>query len=114
MITVKFNSHEEFIAEVAKDAGNVERGIVRVTQEVSMTKMAPLRRLTVLATAVVVQREVERQLIRLERYCGELWGDGFSEMDKKTHEQAEQTISLIERNLKQCGLEIRAGVIEER
>lgn len=70
MATVKFNDIEEFCAEMEKDASDIERRIVRTTTMTRTSSLSPnIRHIIALATY-----SVDGQVIRLESYCGDLWG----------------------------------------
>ena len=108
MATVKFTDAAEFTAELGKDWGLVERAIVRlttVTRPAREVDIPELRHVSVVATALV-----DGRIVRLDRYCGQLWG--VPEGDKQVLELAGQVQRLIEEFCVEAGLEVRAGVYE--
>lgn len=107
MATVKFNSVEEFLEELEKERGNIRLNIVRLTNVWSpIPNLAPIRALSVVATA-----KVKEDIIRLNRYCGQIWD--IEHTDKDTYDRAEAVHKRIEEAAEKLGLEVRAGVWEE-
>jgi len=107
MATVRFTSVEEFIEELKKERGNIHLKIVRLTNLFSpIPNLAPIKSLTVVATV-----KVRDDIIRLTRYCGQIWD--MEGQDKDTHERAEAARKRIEEAAKTLGIEIRAGIWEE-
>ena len=111
MITVKFNQVSEFLDELKLERERKRVvGPIRLTTLYSRDKnITSVRLLTVLATAVV---DVDgcKQIIRLERFCGDLWGRG--DLDNKTYENQRKIYKEIEEKAQELNLEIRAGVYE--
>jgi len=108
MPTIKFNSVTEFCEEMEKDQHEIDRGIVRITNLYQKSKLSPnIHDLTVLASF-----SVKGQVIRLERYCGQIW-EINTEADQKILERADEIQSLIEHECREAGLEVRAGSLEE-
>ena len=103
---VKFNDPREFIEELKKDAGLVSRGIVRITQQVTCSGKMPIKYLSVVGTTQVINT-----VVRLDRYCGEIWN--IPHVDQKTCAKAEELIVNLKTELESAGLEVRAGIIEE-
>lgn len=69
---VQFNDIGEFIGNLAKDRESVNGRIVRVTNLYRQSALAPsIRHLSVIATT-----RISGELVRLEVYCGDLWGLG--------------------------------------
>lgn len=107
MAVVKFNSVEEFLEEVEKDRSNTHLKIVRLTNVwAAIPNLAPIRALSVVATA-----KVKEDIVRLDRYCGQIWNIGSQ--DEGTYKRAEAVRKQIEEAAKKLGIEIRAGVWEE-
>lgn len=107
MATVKFTSIEEFLEELEKEGGNIHLKIVRLTNLFSpIPNLAPIRSLTVVATV-----KVRDDIIRLNRYCGQIWD--MEGTDKETYERAETAHKRIEEAAKKLGIELRAGIWEE-
>jgi len=114
---VKFNQVEEFCDELRKEKDNIERRIVRLTNLYIPSKLsANIRHAKVLATFLVgafpgAVPPVQPQIVRLERYCGDIWEPGGT--DKRALEKAEEVSKKIEAVCQELGLEVRLGVIED-
>lgn len=107
-VTVLFNQVEEFTAELEKDAGKVERGIVRLTKIFEGTKISPnIHHVSVFSTYTV-----EGQLITLKRYCGDIWEMEQGRDEEEVIAKADGYIELIEEACKRLKLEVRAGAIQ--
>jgi hypothetical protein len=108
MASVSFNSVAEFVEELRKDSGRVERGIVRLTNLYTPARESPsIRYLSVVATCLV-----DGHIIRLDRFCGTIWGlDG--DRDREVYEKAGQYQREIEAACGELGLEVRSGVFEK-
>lgn len=105
---VKFNSTEEFCEELRKDAFKVDRGIVRVTNLFRVSGLSPsIRHLIVVATY-----SAEGQVVKLERYCGDIWGIN-KEADDKVLSKAQAFHDFIISTCQELCLELRAGTLEE-
>lgn len=113
MPTVKFNSPDEFCEELQKDQEKVARRIVRCTNQTQSSRLsANIKLVTVLATYAVRNSELRIvDLVRLERFCGELWGINEEE-DQKVWDRAEEIRKKIEAVCAASGLELRAGNID--
>lgn len=105
-MTVKFNATEEYVNELEKNAPVVHRKIVRVTKRAQITNMYPIQRMYVTATYVA-----EGDIIRLDRYVGDLQGD--KRTDDALYRKADAIINSIEKASKELGLEPRAGMYEQ-
>ncbi len=100
---VTFNHTDEFLEELQKDRAMIDRGIVRVTNQFVHSATSPIRFAHAVATY-----SVDGQVVKLDRYCGELWG--IEREDAKTKAELEATQELVR---KACdGLEVRAGILE--
>lgn len=102
---VNFTDVDEFLDELRKDAGAVDRGIVRVTH-LYRTTLLPMIRSFVVATA-----RVGDTVLQLEIGCGELLGHGGGEHNDKTHASAAKIKAELEAGAHQLGLEVRAGML---
>jgi phage host-nuclease inhibitor protein Gam len=109
MIKVKFNSVAEFCQELKKDAGKVERGILRTTKQTQMSSMSP----NIHYVFALASYSIEGQIVELRKFCGEIWHIREDE-DKKSWDKAEAVLKEIE-DLVQgiAGVEIRAGHLED-
>jgi hypothetical protein len=106
-VTVMFNSVEEFIAELEKDAAKVDRQIVRITNLSEGTNISPnIQHVSVFATYTV-----EGQIIILKRYCGDIWRLG-QQRDKEVLAKAKEHLKTIEEACRRLKLEARAGAIQ--
>jgi len=117
MAIVEFTSVEEFCDELRKEKGNIQRRIVRITNLFTPPHLyRNIRHVKVLATFVVgpftsALVPAEAQIIRLERYCGDVWG--IQVQDDPVFERSRKATEQIEAVCKELGLEVRPGVIEE-
>ena len=106
---VTFNQVKEFIAELYKDEGKVERNLVRCTKLFEASRLSPnIRHVSVFSTY-----SVDGQVITLTRYCGDIWGIN-EERDAEVIAKADQLLMTIEASCKRLGLETRAGMLEEK
>ncbi len=108
MAKVLFNREDEFIKELQTEFKDHPRCIVRVTNCISSSRIAPLKMLYIEATAKTVD---EKDIITLERYCGDLWDR--EEVDGKTYDKSEEILKKIKEACREMNLEVRAGVYEE-
>lgn len=114
MATVKFNHPDEFIDELQKEFGGLKAGLIPTIPPIlrltnlfrTIPEIAPIMSLTVVATI-----RVRDDIIKLERYCGQIWK--MESQDKPTQERAEEVHRKLEEAAKELGLEVRAGVFEE-
>lgn len=109
MAIVKFNAVEEFCAEIENDAQEIDRRIVRTTDVSRISSMTP----NIRHILAVASYSVGEQVVRLECYCGDVWGIN-QEMDKKVFEKAEQIHQTVASTCEALELQNRAGVLEER
>ncbi|MBA7586491.1 hypothetical protein ES708_28493 [subsurface metagenome] len=106
MALVMFNFQDEYINELKK--AKLEQPIVRLTNlQRPIEKIAPLRSLSVVSTAKAANGDI----IKLERYCGQLWG--IETDDEKSWRLAASVHSDIQEACLALKLEVRAGVLEE-
>lgn len=111
MALVKFNDPDEFIEELKKERGNIRLNIVRLTNRwTPIPNVAPIRALSVIATAQVTHG-ITHDIIRLEKYCGNIWDIG--EEDKDTYDRAKQIHDKVEKACQELEIEVRAGIVEE-
>lgn len=105
MAIITFNYPSEFIDELRKEP--LAKPVVRCTNNYRMSeKVAPLRYLTVVATA----KTADGDIIRLDHPCGQLWGTGAE--DDKTNEHAEAVFKQLTEACQELKLELRAGIYE--
>lgn len=119
MLTVRFNTEEEFIAELRQDrqGPGIERAVVRVTTEFRTTAYFPARNVVVVATYKVAGHNT---LVRLDRYVGQVVGyltaDGrqeWHESDRKVLNEARRIEEAIIAAVAGVGCEARAGLLDE-
>ena len=105
MAIIKFNYPDEFIEELTK--AKLAEPIVRLTNLQRMSeKIAPLRSLAVVSTTKAASGDI----IRLEHYCGDLWG--HEREDQKTWDRAKAAGDQITKACDELKLEVRAGILE--
>jgi len=107
MAIVRFNVYDEFLAELTKDIELVDRRIVRITNLCQgSTVSSSLKHLSVVATA-----KVGVDIVRLDVYCGDVWGLNTQHNDV-TRKKAQDIQHRITQAGAQLGFEIRAGILE--
>lgn len=113
MATVKFTSAGEFIDELNKEFGESANAPIPVLNILRLTNLfspipnlAPIRSLTVVATF-----KVRGEIIRLNRYCGQIWD--IEHTDEDTYQRAEAVHKQIKEATSSLGIEVRAGIWEE-
>lgn len=108
MLVVKFNVVEEFCQELEKDVARVYRKIVRLTNQFRASRLSPM----IQHVIVVSTYAADGQIIKLERYCGDIWGinqeqdDGVLEKASTIHRQIEEACAKLD-------LQVRPGCLEE-
>lgn len=108
---IKFNDIHEFLHELRTDYGSRQHrgGILRLTH-VRRADADGICHLSVVAT--ITSRSEPGAIIRLERPCGELWG--LNSPDDKTRGRADEAASMIRNHCAELGIEVRAGMLEDR
>lgn len=99
---VQFTDPEEFLDEVRRDTGLIDRGIVRVT--VRRRVHHPFVALSVVATAAVGPT-----VVALEHRVGEALG---GDPDPDLSARVGARVDALTRELAGLGLDVRAGVLE--
>jgi hypothetical protein len=104
---VVFTEPGEFVADITREhsRGLVERGIVRVTKVGRPAVNGTITRVTVEAAAIV-----DGRCVRLRCCCGELWG---MDADEQVQGRATELVRELERQLRDAGLELRAGLYDD-
>ncbi|MBI4020692.1 MAG: hypothetical protein HY369_00450 [Candidatus Aenigmarchaeota archaeon] len=105
-VKVKFSVVDEFLAELRKNAGQVQGRIVRLTRSHQDDDQSPPRWIAVVAGALV-----SGQLIELSVSCGQDWGKGVSETER-TEKRARETMDRIKKVARTLGLDVRQGHYE--
>jgi hypothetical protein len=105
-ITAHFTDPDEYLEEVLRDLGLIERKIVRVT------KVATPGGPNGVLTNVRVESGYisEGRVTRLVVFCGQLWGHTS---DDEVQERATQVVDKLEAKLGEWGVDVRAGVWED-
>ena len=104
MATIRFHQVSEFLDELRKDRGKVDRGIVRMAFR--HTKNPPLTTLTLVASAVVAGH-----VVTLERRCGEfMFADGPD--SKPVQDRGDEFADMVKQACAEMNLEVRSGVFE--
>jgi len=112
MYTVTFNSPDEYLEELRKDAEvgfGIDRKIVRATIEHRGSPVSPNIRL-VTAVSTYAVNTVTPTVVKLSRFCGQHWGMG-NEHDQQVDQEAEAVLKKVEGVCKELGLDFRAGII---
>lgn len=110
MAIIKFNHVEEWDEELQKDLP--DRCIVRLSYLFKPSRISPnIRHVLLVATHTVTRPGGEpHQLVRFQRYIGDLWGT--KETDDQVMERGEQLKAKIEAVCRQLGVDVRAGIFE--
>lgn len=108
MPIVKFNSVDEFCDELQKDAAKVDRNIVRSTNLFTIHSALP----NVRHVKVLAHYSVQGQIVRLEHYCGDVWGMR-EDQDNEVLGRAGKAQMAVKAACELLGLELRAGSLEE-
>ncbi len=115
---VVFNSEEEFLAELEKDKEQVARNIVRITNEWRRSPDLPITHVLSTAGYVVEFRSMngimKEQLVFLEKYHGDVMGDGKDSVSRRVHEKAQGTIERLGKTLTAAGYDVRPGKYYEK
>lgn len=111
MATVRFNDVEEWSEELRKDLP--DRGIVRLSYLFKPSRISPnIRHVLLVATHIVTRPGgPPHQLVRFEKYVGDLWGLN-QERDKEVMGWGEELKANIEAVCRDLRLDVRAGMIE--
>jgi hypothetical protein len=109
MIIVRFNSVDEFIGELAQS--RPVGGVVRITKLFRRSSFSPaVQHVSVVATFLQDTPPIV-QVVRLERYIGDLWGS--PDQDQKVMDKTNEVVTKLERFVEGCELDWRPGIIEE-
>jgi hypothetical protein len=104
---VRFSDTEEFLEELkheVAEGGPVGR-LVRVTLMRSATSHVPIQRLAVVATF----RSVREEVVRLERYCGDLWD---VTADEETWARGKLMRDRVLEGADELAVDVRSGMLE--
>lgn len=101
---VQFNDINEFLDELEKDRDHIQRGIVRITNQYRTSRLtASIQHLTVVATT-----RISGELVKLNVYCGDLWGLG---KDQPILEKAQDLQRTLVEKCTALSLEVRSGLL---
>lgn len=111
MATVKFNDVEEWSEELRKDVP--DRALVRLSYLFKPSRISPnIRHVLLVATHTVSRPGGEpHQLVRFEKYIGDLWGLN-QERDKEVMRGGEELKARMEAVCRELQIDVRAGLIE--
>ena len=109
---VRFNSVDEFLEELKKDRDDILDSILRVTQSRKDWLDSPsFPRLSVVGTFALDMPRVHPFVVRLDCYCGQIWGVEMK--DAAVLAKARDVQEKIEIICQELGIEVRGGVLEE-
>ncbi len=111
MAILKFSDLEEWSVELHKDVP--DRGIVRLTYVYTPSRVSPnIRHVLLVATHTVTRPGGDpHQVVRFERYIGDLWG--LKEPDDLVMERGEQLKAKLEAVCRSAAVsDVRAGIFE--
>lgn len=111
MATVKFNDVEEWGEELRTDLP--DRGIVRLSYLFKPSRITPnIRHVLLVATHTVTRPGgPPHQLVRFEKYIGDLWGLN-QDTDNQVMERGEELKAKIEAVCRGLHVDVRAGIFE--
>ncbi|MCI0462771.1 MAG: hypothetical protein L0Z62_37970 [Gemmataceae bacterium] len=101
---VQFHAVEEFLAEIARDKEQIDRGILRIS--ILRRFHDPFVHLFLLATAVV-----GGIVVRLDQRLGECFAADAA-ASAGIGKKGEELMARLGREAEQLGLEVRAGFFE--
>lgn len=109
---VRFTEPDEFVDELAREPAAVARKIVRVTQkarptQLGLTQVTVCASAKVLNTAFLVVDQANYDLVKLERYVGDLWGQRGA--DDEVRERAQALVADVTRRAVAAGFVVAAG-----
>jgi len=111
-VIVRFNSVDEFLEELKKDRDDILDSILRVTQSRKDWLDSPsFPRLSVVGTFALDMPRVHPFVVRLDCYCGQIWG--VEKQDAPALARAREVQEKIEDACREMGIEVRGGVLEE-
>ncbi len=105
---VLFNEPKEFLEELSKEAGNVDRRIVRITWLFRQEKNLPLTHVSLVATA-----RIHDDVVRLEARCGTVMAGCTHDEAGQLDAKAREIESLVQEECRRLGLDVRAGILED-
>jgi hypothetical protein len=104
-MTVRFNSVQEFEAELRADPPKV----LRATKSFAQTNHLPIQHVSVIATFL----NSAGQIVRLDRYVGQYLGRGpETSLDRTVMDRADKVLKQLEMLAREFNIEVRAGLYE--
>lgn len=110
-MNVLFNNPEEFVQELQLMQGLFAPPILRISHRQRRSD-GPYSHQSVVATVLVAPVRGGNQIVRLDAYCGQRWGEGFA-ADGETIEKAKKIEADLRAAAAALELEVRGGVYEE-
>jgi hypothetical protein len=111
MISVQFNDASEFCDEIEKEYPNIVGSVVRTTRLYKTWTSTPnIRNLFVVSTFPTTLQDGNVCVIRMDQFCGSVWGLGHDDIPETN---AESAIQLIEKRCEKFNLEIRPGIFTQ-
>ncbi|MDD5510454.1 MAG: hypothetical protein PHI12_06575 [Dehalococcoidales bacterium] len=112
---IRFNSIEEFTEELKKEFEDKPRftlkPILRLTCQYRGSSASPnIKLATVVAT--IKSASDPQDIIRLEKYCGDIWSAQGASVNDKTGAHIQEAYEPIEKACKELKIEVRAGMYE--
>ena len=103
---VKFNDPKEFGRELDEDCLRGDApDILRLTKETRPSGYSPN---VVYLTVIATFKNHDNDVVRLEDYAGELWGN--ANIDDPVIKKSEEDVAFIEKVCKRLKVQVRAGV----
>jgi hypothetical protein len=102
---VRFSDVSEFIEELQKDPGAVDRGILRVTRKFDPWPDIP----KIFNISVVATYKSGDVIVRLDMYSGDTFND---EHTKKANQEGDKIIAKLKKVSDELELKYRAGMYQ--
>jgi len=120
MEIVNFNNIDDFLKELLKEIGNIDRHIIRLTCKEVPSSMTNLCDLFIIANALVLPAKVSKstagkQLLKLSYHAGRIMvigGKPADQADTETYNQFKNNYDDLKAKLQAQGYDVRSGVIE--
>lgn len=108
---VDFTNVDEFCDELKLSPP--DHGIVRITYLYTPSSISPnIRHVQVVATCFITREGEAEQIVRMEKYAGDLWGMEIS--DEKVMAKAEEIKNTLESKCRHLKLDVRGGILTNR
>ena len=102
---VKFNSPAEFLEELKWLNNNVK--VVRVARLERTSRVSP----NITHWSIVATCRNGDEIIRLDRYCGDYWGNDDPNSEE-TRRHVKEVMATLEQGCDALGVEVRGGIYE--